>query len=98
MLEAFAVLIARVGGAGAIAAGEPADDGVDTAGEAIVSDRPIRCRIGGRKCQKVHQGRDNMFKRDDSIVYGAATECKAALKLQKTVRQMKCGRKVVEEI
>jgi hypothetical protein len=49
MLEAFTVLIARVGGAGAIAAGEPADDGVDTAGEAIVSDRSIRCRIGGRK-------------------------------------------------
>lgn len=32
---ALADLIARVGGAGARAAGDPADDGVDTAGDAM---------------------------------------------------------------
>jgi hypothetical protein len=37
IVEELADLIARGGGAGAIAAGEPADDGVDTAGDAIVA-------------------------------------------------------------
>jgi hypothetical protein len=35
MLDMFGALIARVGGAGAMAAGEPVEDGVDTAGEAM---------------------------------------------------------------
>ncbi len=35
MFTALIFLIARVGGAGAIAAGEPADEGVDTAGDAM---------------------------------------------------------------
>jgi hypothetical protein len=38
MVDAFAALMAMVGGAGAILAGEPAlDDGVETAGEAIAN-------------------------------------------------------------
>jgi hypothetical protein len=35
VLDALADLIARVGGAGARAAGDPADEGVDTAGDAM---------------------------------------------------------------
>lgn len=35
MRDASAALIAMLGGAGAMLAGEPADDGVDTAGEAM---------------------------------------------------------------
>jgi hypothetical protein len=35
ILDASAVLIAMFGGAGAILAGEPADDGVETAGDAM---------------------------------------------------------------
>lgn len=38
MVDALAALMAMVGGAGAILAGEPAlDDGVETAGEAIAN-------------------------------------------------------------
>jgi hypothetical protein len=37
IFDGVAALIARVGGAGAIAAGEPAEDGVETAGDAIVA-------------------------------------------------------------
>lgn len=58
MLEAFAILMARVGGAGAIAAGEPAEDGVDTAGEAIVSDQSDVQWNWGPKMTKVHQRRE----------------------------------------
>ncbi len=35
IFEALSDLIAKVGGAGAIAAGEPAEEGVETLGEAI---------------------------------------------------------------
>lgn len=35
MLEALTVLIARVGGAGANAAGDPAEEGVETEGDAM---------------------------------------------------------------
>jgi hypothetical protein len=35
IFDASAALIAMLGGAGAMLAGEPADDGVDTAGEAM---------------------------------------------------------------
>lgn len=36
MFVVVATLLAMLGGAGAIAAGEPAEDGVDTAGDAIL--------------------------------------------------------------
>jgi hypothetical protein len=35
--DAFGALMAMVGGAGAILAGEPADDGVEVAGDAMLS-------------------------------------------------------------
>jgi len=41
ILDAFIDLIARAGGAGARAAGDPAEDGVETAGDAIVANRGV---------------------------------------------------------
>lgn len=45
MFDGVEALMASVGGAGAIAAGEPAEDGVDTAGEAMLTNCNVDFQI-----------------------------------------------------
>jgi hypothetical protein len=74
------------GGAGAMAAGEPADDdGVDTAGDAMVAKR----QMGAEKCRQ-HSTTSN---RHPSIVDRTAAECKTVFEATKTGGQMEvCGK------
>lgn len=47
IFDAFAVLIARAGGAGASVEGEPAEDGVETEGDAILARQTLRFDADG---------------------------------------------------
>jgi hypothetical protein len=61
IFDAFAALMARVGGAGAMFAGEPALDGVDTAGEVMSLIRAIL------DCRQQNQRRTLGFGVEDTI-------------------------------
>jgi hypothetical protein len=83
ILDAFIDLIARPGGAGARAAGDPAEDGVETAGDAIVA--KVNCRIEAdrRKRKRAAQALGNGCRTTISC-QSHCRDCRAELKRSKS--------------